>query len=90
LHGALLDSEILADVYLMMTGGQTSLLLGHSGDFDGEVGAIRAVEPGRYNLPLVMPTEQELQAHESVLDRLDKKSAGSVWRLLQAGPEASP
>ncbi len=82
LHGALLDSEILADVYLMMTGGQTSLVLGHSGDADGEAGAIRPVEPGKYNLPLVTASAQELQAHEAMLDRLDKKSGGSVWRSL--------
>ncbi len=88
LHGALLDSEILADVYLMMTGGQTSLLLGHSGESDGEASAIQAVEPGRYELPLVQPSALELQAHEAMLDRIDKRSGSSVWRSLQGGAEA--
>ena len=81
LHGALLDSEILADVYLMMTGGQTSLSLGHSGEGDGTVSAIKRVDAGRYDLPVVAPSEQERQAHEQMLDLIDKKSGGSVWRL---------
>ncbi|MFT6916921.1 MAG: DNA polymerase-3 subunit epsilon [Motiliproteus sp.] len=80
LHGALLDSEILADVYLMMTGGQTSLVLGGSGETDGMASAVRQVETGLYTLPLISAAALELQAHEAMLDRIDKKSAGSVWR----------
>ncbi|WP_421864204.1 DNA polymerase III subunit epsilon [Motiliproteus sp.] len=85
LHGALLDSEILADVYLMMTGGQTSLMLGHSGDGDGVATAIQRVEAGRYNLAVAGLSEQDLQAHEKMLDRIDKKSGGSLWRKLEQG-----
>tara|TARA_R110002167_G_scaffold52042_6_gene150575 strand:- start:3652 stop:4377 length:726 start_codon:yes stop_codon:yes gene_type:complete len=80
LHGALLDSEILADVYLMMTGGQTSLLLGHSGETDGVASAVRQVEVGKFALPIISACTQELAAHEAMLDRIDKKSAGAVWR----------
>ncbi len=85
LHGALLDSEILADVYLMMTGGQTSLVLGHSGETDGVASAVRQIEPDRYALSVISACAQELQAHERMLDRIDKKSAGAVWR---ATPQA--
>ncbi|MEH6824663.1 MAG: DNA polymerase III subunit epsilon [Motiliproteus sp.] len=80
LHGALLDSEILADVYLMMTGGQTSLVLGRSGETDGVASPVRPVESGVYSLPVINASALELQAHEAMLDRIDKKSAGSVWR----------
>ncbi|MFT5720796.1 MAG: DNA polymerase-3 subunit epsilon [Motiliproteus sp.] len=80
LHGALLDSEILADVYLMMTGGQTSLVLGAGDETDGVASAVRQVESGLYALPLISAGTLELQAHEAMLDRIDKKSAGSVWR----------
>jgi DNA polymerase-3 subunit epsilon len=83
LHGALLDSEILADVYLAMTGGQTSLLLGGQND-TGEALATpkSAIEPGRFQLTVVSPTESELEAHEKMLSTLDKKSGGSLWRTL--------
>lgn len=83
LHGALLDSEILADVYLMMTGGQTSLMLGHSGDNDGIASAIQRVEAGRYQLVAAGISDQEKLEHERMLDRLDKKSGGSIWRKLE-------
>jgi DNA polymerase-3 subunit epsilon len=82
LHGALLDSEILADVYLMMTGGQTSLSLGHSGDSDGVASAVKRVEAGRFQLPVIEASAEELQEHETLLDLLDKKSGGSLWRQL--------
>lgn len=83
LHGALLDSEILADVYLMMTGGQTSLLLGNSGVAEGEASEVRRVDSGSYTLPVIAASATELQAHEAMLDRIDKKSAGSVWRAVE-------
>jgi len=87
LHGALLDSEILADVYLMMTGGQTSLVLGHSGETDGVASAVRQVDASDYPLPVIRASTQELQAHEAMLDRIDKKSAGAVWRVATGGEQ---
>jgi len=89
LHGALLDSEILGDVYLMMTGGQTALKLDdHGADGDageaGDAGVIRRVE-GQFDLPVIMASEDEVEAHEAFLSVLDKKSGGaSVWRQLSA------
>src|SRR5690606_6145877 len=66
LHGALLDAEILADVYLLMTGGQVSLNLAneHDGEQQGN-GQIALQRSGR--LKVLRATEQELAAHESRL-----------------------
>lgn len=82
LHGALLDAEILADVYLIMTGGQTSLLLSDDGgDSQSGGGQIRRVGDEALGLPLVSVSEAESQEHEKFLDLLDKKSGDTcVWR----------
>jgi DNA polymerase-3 subunit epsilon len=82
LHGALLDSEILADVYLALTGGQTSLQLGHGDHSDDEGGdePIRRVE-GAADLPIITAGQAELEAHEAFLNLLDKKVGGAcLWR----------
>lgn len=83
LHGALLDSEILADVYLAMTGGQTSLGLDADGSGEGgSVGGIRGFTRFQQpvDLPVLVPTEEELKEHEYCLDLIDKKSDGALWR----------
>jgi len=82
LHGALLDSEILADVYLALTGGQTSLQLGQEGSGGDEGGGepVRRVE-GAGDLVVVKADAEEQAAHEAFLDLLDKKVGGScLWR----------
>jgi len=84
LHGALLDSEILADVYLFMTGGQTDLMLAveDDGEDDGanlDLEALGAMADGA-ELPIIMATDAEVQAHNKFLDLLDKKSEGALWR----------
>ncbi|MFQ3185246.1 DNA polymerase III subunit epsilon [Marinomonas primoryensis] len=85
LHGALLDAEILADVYLLMTGGQTSLGLTNNSDSDskqeGELGEIRRFSPDRPALKIIRASEDELKAHEERLDLIDKKSGQSLWRI---------
>lgn len=88
LHGALLDAEILADVYLTMTGGQVSLLLsGQSEDGGMENTGIRRLEANRPALRVVSAGDDERQAHESCLDGIEKTSGGDcVWR--QASPDA--
>ncbi len=89
LHGALLDSEILADVYLALTGGQTSLLLGQEGSgADGGNGEpIRRVE-GAADLPLLRASAEELAEHQAFLQLLDKKSGGNCVWLQQEGEQA--
>jgi DNA polymerase III subunit epsilon len=73
LHGALLDAEILADVYLMMTGGQAALMLDVGmGDGGAESAAdgIRRLPSGRPALKVVRATPEELAAHERALQRM--------------------
>ncbi len=85
LHGALLDSEILADVYLAMTGGQVSLL-GEQQNEDGSSGnEIRRLDSNRPRLPTPAPSAATLSAHQSYLDNLDKSANGTcVWRQLDS------
>lgn len=82
LHGALLDAEILADVYLMMTGGQTDLMFVAEQDAEEKAGGIDinidAVDAS--GLSVVRATEEELSAHDDILNLLDKKSDGAIWR----------
>lgn len=79
LHGALLDAEILADVYLLMTGGQTSLQFnaGNSSEEGGE--AIKRAASGRKSLKVLRATADELEAHQSRLDIVEK-SGSCLWR----------
>lgn len=81
-HGALLDAEILAEVYLAMTGGQTAMFAESDSASEGEGGEarIRRVSADRPRLPVVRAGPDELAAHEARLDVLDKVSGGSVWR----------
>jgi DNA polymerase-3 subunit epsilon len=84
LHGALLDAELLADVYINMTRGQDALLM-DLGDAPGENGLTEALDLSRFELPVLRANEQEAQAHDGVLADLDKASKGkTVWRSLQA------
>lgn len=81
-HGALLDAEILTDVYLMMTGGQTALNL--SGKASGEGGlhveGIRRLSGDRKALKVVLATADELQEHEQRLDLVEKEGGACLWR----------
>ena len=83
LHGALLDAEILADVYLLMTGGQTQLFAGGSQDSaaQGTEEKVREIATEGLSLKVVMANQEELDAHEAFLDMLEEKSgAPSAWR----------
>jgi len=83
LHGALLDSELLAEVYLAMTRGQESLVIDMLGEAQagGDTHAPR-VALDSLELVVVAATDDENAAHEAVLDGLDKEVKGaSVWRL---------
>lgn len=83
LHGALLDSELLAEVYLAMTRGQESLVIDMLGETQstGEGHAPR-IALDDLHLPVLVASEEELSAHLAVLDDLDKAVKGtSVWRI---------
>ena len=78
LHGALLDAEILADVYLLMTGGQVNLNISNQSNSDsGEVNtasSIRRLSEDRTVLRVVKPSEEELNLHQQKLDAINKNS----------------
>ena len=85
LHGALLDAELLADVYINMTRGQEALLI-DAGDAPADTRtAVAPVDLSRFDLPVLSANAQELVAHEDVLTQMDKSSGGkTVWRQAQA------
>ncbi len=74
LHGALLDAEILADVYLAMTGGQDALLLDDA-LLENDEAAQQAL---KMTIPVRRATEDELAAHQAYLDFLREKSGAEV------------
>lgn len=89
LHGALLDSEILADVYLLMTGGQTALELGSDApdaaqQVSGPVSMGR-ISSDRRPLRIIYASAEELEAHQNKLKAIDKASGGScIWLKQEA------
>jgi DNA polymerase III subunit epsilon len=80
LHGALLDAQILAEVYLAMTGGQVVLLAQPDSAQHIKNTEIRRIDKNRSRLPVIMPTTEELALHEQRLATIEKKSGGQcVW-----------
>lgn len=85
-HGALIDCELLSEVYLWMTRGQESLVM----DIDVEAGGKGLDGIAFERKPLILKTanEQELAAHAGYLDELDKAVKGAcLWRTLEAPAE---
>jgi DNA polymerase-3 subunit epsilon len=78
LHGALLDAELLADVYINMTRGQDALLIDAHTSGDTEQGGLSLVDLRQFELPVIQASEQECLAHEEVLQQMDKASGGKV------------
>jgi DNA polymerase-3 subunit epsilon len=87
-HGALIDSELLANVYLAMTGGQTAMLLNEeSGDghIDPDVAGHHADDPMNsveaaeiVDLPIVRASADEVSAHNAMLEKI-RKSGACIW-----------
>ncbi|NNL56802.1 MAG: DNA polymerase III subunit epsilon, partial [Pseudomonadales bacterium] len=93
LHGALLDSEILADVYLLMTGGQTDLQLSSAQQAgqqqDGGAVARHRTRKRKTALPVIGPSTEEQQAHQQLLARIAQSSAGRcIWQQLDTTPQS--
>jgi DNA polymerase III subunit epsilon len=82
LHGALLDARLLAEVYLALTRGQESLVM----DLDQPSAAQTAAAlVDAKKLAVLRATEEEIRAHEKLLDGIDKQAkerGGSLWRRL--------
>ena len=90
LHGALLDADLLLEVYLAMTGGQGALTLDdRATSTQVESSVSRATRPEGV-LVVLRATADELAAHELMLQLLDKKSGGkTAWRKLEPVPEST-
>jgi DNA polymerase-3 subunit epsilon len=76
-HGAKLDAQLLADVYINLTRGQDALLIDVSTN-EPTIGAVEAVDLRSFVLPVLMATEHELAAHDDLLGQLDKSSKGQT------------
>ncbi|MDB5874424.1 MAG: dnaQ [Ramlibacter sp.] len=88
LHGALLDAELLADVYINLTRGQDALLIDIA-DSNTIGGIVTRVDLTAFTLPVLLASDQESQAHEEVLKQLDKASGGkTLWRIEPSRPMA--
>jgi len=84
LHGALLDAELLADVYINMTRGQDALLIDAHTSASNETGGLSLVDLRQFDLPVIHATDHECAAHEEVLKQMDKSSGGKVvFRALE-------
>jgi DNA polymerase-3 subunit epsilon len=81
LHGALLDAEILADVFLLMTGGQSSLLDSPPETENATANqAVKRLLVDRPALKIISCNETELQAHEQQLVSIEKANGSCLWR----------
>lgn len=80
LHGALLDAELLADVYINLTRGQDALLIdGEASESTGH--SVVQIDLAGIALPLLAANDQEIAAHDDVLKQIDKASGGkTIWR----------
>ncbi len=87
LHGALIDCELLAEVYLCLTRGQDSLLIDFGGNTPADTGLQNKVAKPRGPLKVLVPTAEELAEHAAYLDALDKSVKGQcLWRVLENPP----
>jgi DNA polymerase-3 subunit epsilon len=75
LHGALLDAQLLADVYMAMTSGQKKM------DFSEQAqSALSAPEMSlNSQSPVIFASDEEMSAHQSILSQIEKKSGKIVW-----------
>lgn len=90
-HGALIDAELLARVYLAMTGGQTALSLDASAaGSDRRQGAARTARAVRSDLDLVVvrASEAETSAHEALLEKL-RDAGDCVWDRIDGSSQAA-
>ncbi len=86
LHGALLDAELLADVYINLTRGQDALLIIDDAQDSAGGASFVQIDLRSFKLPVLQASEQETASHEEVLTQIDKASGGkTIWRSVQPG-----
>ena len=85
LHGAVKDAELLAEVYIRLTRGQDSLVIDDSASSSPGQGGelvVAAIDFSAFELPVIVPTPEELALHDKVLADLDKASGGKrIWQV---------
>ncbi len=80
LHGALLDAEILADVFLLMTGGQFSLLEDdHEQQESNPAQQVKLLAADRQPLKIIPANDEELNSHQQRLEAIEKAGVECVW-----------
>ena len=85
LHGALLDAELLADVYINLTRGQEALLISDEENAEGETLHSARIDLSHIALQVLRANSAENEAHEAVLAQLDKASGGkTIWRSTES------
>ncbi|MCR3755803.1 MAG: DNA polymerase III subunit epsilon [Sodalis sp. Psp] len=84
LHGALLDAEILADIFLKMTGGQASMRFVMEDEQElremGKAVQIQRIQHTKLTLKVIHASDEEIIAHEQRLDLVQKKGGSCLWR----------
>jgi DNA polymerase-3 subunit epsilon len=85
LHGALIDANLLAEVYIRLTRGQDCLVMDMTEQRSGAAGTVGGpVDLSVFALPVLVAAESELADHERVLGEIDKASSGkTIWRSQQ-------
>jgi len=85
LHGALIDANLLAEVYIRLTRGQDSLVMDMTDDGGRGAGDLGGpVDLSVFMLPVLVASESELADHERVLGEIDKASGGkTIWRAQE-------
>ena len=91
LHGALLDAELLADVYINLTRGQDALQISDDSADSADSLQVASVDLRSIALQVIQANGQELAAHEQILGQIDKASGGqTIWRSLEVDEKAVP
>lgn len=84
LHGALLDAELLADVYINLTRGQDALLIAEETGPGGAEGSAPSLDLRTLSLRVLPASEAEQQAHAALLRDIDKASGGkTIWPIAE-------
>jgi len=90
LHGALLDSQILGEVYIALTSGQEEIGFGPAEAERAAGGAVEFSAAVLLPRPRVIATASELEAHAARLAKLRKKAGRALWDVLEPQPETEP
>lgn len=90
LHGALLDAELLAEVYLAMTRGQESLMMALEEEPEPGIALEPALDADRPPLKILFASDEELAAHDTALAEIESASKGGcLWRAKSPGADSA-